>query len=131
MRTKPLLLSFAFSLLTAPFLQASPINPMQVEVGSDSIRMAWGLPGSTDGFIVDASSEPFPAGAPIISSITFDDTVSSLTVSPLLANTTYHLRVGDLQPGGTFYAVEFSTLPTLTEQVNGAQLTQTSSWTLR
>ncbi len=98
------------------------------------MTMTWGDPGGTNGFVIDASTDPNFTGT-ILSSATADPSVLSLAVSGLVPNTTYFLQAGALYGGATTYSTQVSTMSTLANsllnvlvyQVNAGSITV--NWT--
>ena len=77
--------------------QSLPVTYLQVNLSSITVNWA-ALPptpssDTSEGYELDASSTNFTSGL-IYSSITFDNSKSTLTVSGLDRNTTYYFRVG-------------------------------------
>jgi hypothetical protein len=109
-----------------------PINPEVIGFSSYSITAAWGLPLPTSGYIVQASTTGAFSSI-LISSITFDQNLSTLTVISLQANTTYFIRVGALYDSGTTdYAIASPTeTTTLTRLVTSPTFLQTTSSTIK
>ncbi|MBI4425875.1 MAG: hypothetical protein HY554_19250, partial [Elusimicrobia bacterium] len=90
------------TLASAPVQLASAF----LDVFPSSIAARWAaLPASPQGasargYLLEASSTNFAAGAAVVSSATQSLSASTLTVTGLAINTTYYFRVGSLNPNG-------------------------------
>ncbi len=75
-----------------------PISPSISQVFISSINISWGTISSS-GYTLEASTSPDFSGI-VNSSSTYNSSLGSLTVSGLVPNTTYYLRVGSLNKIG-------------------------------
>jgi len=102
----------------------APVSPEITSVSVSSLTATWGSVGSSNGYSLEAYTDPgYTALAG--SSVTSNGNATSLSLIPgtLLPNTTYYVRVGALWGGTTNYvtAVPAST-STLASLITNAQL---------
>jgi len=110
-----------------------PGSPAVSAAGLSSATVSW-LPAATQGYVVEASTDP-DFEALLLSSSTPNAALAALSVGGLYPNTTYYLRAGGLEYGVTTYAGAFLSSPTLANLVSNVQTAAlyatsfTVSWT--
>ncbi|MFC1522827.1 fibronectin type III domain-containing protein, partial [Elusimicrobiota bacterium] len=83
----------------------NPENLTILEVFESSVTAGWYALGiAPDNYSLEASSTNFDGTDTIISSVTTNVSVTTLTVTSLIPNTTYYLRAGALWNGTTGYS---------------------------
>src|SRR4029077_10741171 len=107
------------STMTTAGLAPSPVSIANVYI--TSITVNYGTVGGSGGYELDASSTNFTSGV-VLSSITLDNTMASLTVFGLNPDTTYFLKVGALYNGATTYSLTQPSTSTLTNYLNPSVL---------
>ncbi|MDE2489486.1 MAG: hypothetical protein KGM24_01475 [Elusimicrobia bacterium] len=104
-------------------LAQPPGSPAVSAVYLSSLTVSW-TPSAADGYAVLASSTAFAAGTAVAYSSAAGGSLTSLTVSGLLANTTYTLRAQGLNWGGTAASADAGAQSTLAQAVSGAAVYQ-------
>jgi hypothetical protein len=111
--------------------------PSPVTIGAvyiTSITVNYGTVSGSGGYELDASSTNFVGGV-VLSSISTNGALGSLTVLGLNPDTTYFLKVGSLWNGATTYSLTQPSTSTLTNLLLNAQIYQvfttsaTANWT--
>src|SRR2546429_235805 len=106
-------------------LAPSPVNISNVYV--TSITVNYGTVGGSVGYELDASTTNFNGTGVVLSSITTNNALASLTVLALSPDTTYFLKVGSLWNSATTYTGTQPTTSTLTNLISPSVLSATSN----
>ena len=85
-----------------------PGTPAPADASQESIAVTWSTTNTLNGYRLEASTASNFTGT-LFSSQTAQVLLSTLSVSGLLSNTTYYLRVGTLWNYATYYASAIST----------------------
>lgn len=88
-------------------------SPSITNVFGTSVQVSWSIPtGNAEGYRVDASTQSNFAD-PLISSITTNGLITTLTVESLATNTTYFFRVGAQNWNGVYNYISVGSTSTL------------------
>ena len=127
MRIKTTLLAlFLLSAATVAHAGVTVANPAIAAVYLSSMDVTWTSTNTATGYELDASTDP---AFSVMTTVTVIATpfASSDTVTGLLSNTTYYVRVGGVSAGTTNYAVAVPTSTTLSDLLISPVIAQFSS----
>jgi hypothetical protein len=113
----------------AETLKFPPVSPAVTSVSQSGAAVNWEQGVSESGYLLQASTAPNFTGT-ILSSQSAVTNISTLTVSGLMGNTTYSLRIGALWSDGTTTYAPGVTAVTYIEQPTSIYFDEISTWSI-
>ena len=110
-------IAIASSTVVPATLSPAPNGGQIYTVMMTSITANWAVSGAVSGYQLDASTD-VAFGGTLFSSVTTSVALSTLTVTGLTTNTTYYLRIGDLNVNGVATYASLASTSTLTNRIS-------------